>query len=186
MQIACRPYQTSKQGVEIHYATNHLGHFCLAQNLINHNTLSKYGRVLIISGDIHVLAAGDPDPNLQYNSTTHDAYNRSKTANIMHSYALQKKYPDLTVLTLHPGVVDSDLIMHGKESSMVAWLKRQMLISPKMGAQTTCFCALDPNVKKGSYFHNIWGEVNSHPRSYDEAKQKILWETSEKLCSGYI
>eukprot|EP01025_Chloroclados_australasicus_P057998 TRINITY_DN7257_c0_g1_i1.p1 TRINITY_DN7257_c0_g1~~TRINITY_DN7257_c0_g1_i1.p1 ORF type:complete len:309 (-),score=21.73 TRINITY_DN7257_c0_g1_i1:207-1133(-) len=147
--IASRHYELSEQGVEIHFAVNHLGHFCLTQNLINSNTISKDGRVVIVSGDIHVLASGDPDPNLIYQGTNRDAYDRAKTANIMHAYALQRKYPDLNVVTLHPGVVDTDLMTHGKDSGTVAWLKKKVLISPKEGAQTTCYRAVASDLGKG-------------------------------------
>ncbi len=62
--IMMQPYSKSPQGHEIHFATNHLGHFALVGTLLDILIASK-SRVVVITGDIAVLA-DDASPDYEY------------------------------------------------------------------------------------------------------------------------
>lgn len=54
------------QGHEIHYATNHLGHFCLTQLLLD-LLLPAKARVVVVNSVLHTII-GDVSPDYKYSS----------------------------------------------------------------------------------------------------------------------
>ncbi|KAL3134509.1 hypothetical protein ABBQ38_006360 [Trebouxia sp. C0009 RCD-2024] len=100
-------YQQSKQGHEMHFATNHLGHFLLTQLLLQ-SMASPGGRIVFVNAELHSLAT-DATPNFVYKSGGTPAYCRSKLAQVWYAYELQRRHPELIVPVLHPGVIDTQL-----------------------------------------------------------------------------
>jgi len=82
-------------------------------------------------------------------------------ANILFSRELAKRYPEVTSVSLHPGViVDTNLSHHmlgsGVMKSIVSALSKPFTKSIPQGAATTVFAAVSPLVKNkdhnGQYF----------------------------------
>ena len=61
--------------------------------------------------------------------------------------------------------------------------KRAVLLSPEQGAQTSLFCATQPDLESGSYYHNVLGRVVLHPDdpAANEAESAALWDRVEEL-----
>ncbi len=110
--------ETTKDGFEMQFGTNHLGHFALTGLLLD-NMLSVDGsRVVTVSSVGHRLLArihfDDPSLLRKYNRI--EAYGQSKLANLMFTYDLQRrlklKGAPTVALAAHPGFADTELMRY--------------------------------------------------------------------------
>ncbi|MEM7182535.1 MAG: SDR family NAD(P)-dependent oxidoreductase [Spirochaetota bacterium] len=175
-------YLTSKQGYEIAFAVNVLGHYVLIERLFKLGLL-KTGRVVIVTGDIYTMAK-DCTPDFQYSGRLggQTAYCRSKLANLWLVHKLAKKYPQANITAVHPGVIATDLGGGG------AGFKKLFLLEPYRGAQTSLYCASQADVVSGAYYHNTMGRVilPEDDSAMDLEKAQIMWEVLEKLAKDFI
>jgi len=193
------PYGTTEDGVERQLGTNHLGHFALTGLLINTIRATPNARVVNISSIAHRAASINFD-NLMYEGGTGyspgRAYGRSKLANLMFTYELQRRFEaggvNAIAVAAHPGVSNTNLNNHltgGFMSKIMMQLTGRMMQSAAMGALPTMRTAVDPNVKGGDYygpdgFMGMTGnpvKVESSKASHSSADQKRLWQISEEL-----
>lgn len=183
--IMMQPYSKSPQGYEIHYATNHLGHFGLVGGMLN-ELKTSHSKVIIITGDIAVLA-DDASPDFEYNDSGLIAYCRSKICNQAFMLELSARYPDLLVYVVHPGVINSHLVapMAGVLGSIEAVVRPMFMVDCEVGAQSTLVCATTDDVPSGSYYHNVFGVTAPHRRAQDKEWSQNMWETSIKLCASH-
>lgn len=108
--IMAVPWSKTKEGYEIQFGTNHMGHALLTKLLLP--TLLKTAeapnsdvRVINLASEGHMFAPGiiyDQDALEPYQ--TFRRYGQSKLANILHARELQRRYPQITATSLHPGV----------------------------------------------------------------------------------
>lgn len=119
------------------------------------------------------------------------AYEQSKLANVLFTRELAKRLEGsgVTVNALHPGIVDTELMRHmGIFNSFFAKIFVYPLMwpfmkSPVSGAQTTLYCALDPDLENitGQYFADCKQTLMA-PQAKDDSMAKFLWKVSEKWC----
>jgi NAD(P)-dependent dehydrogenase (short-subunit alcohol dehydrogenase family) len=173
----------SAQGHEIAFATNVLGHHALIQGTLERGLLAEGARVVVVTGDIYILS---DECSADY--TYHGAYGgqlaycRSKLGNLWYAQELARRHPELRVHAVHPGVIASEL---GVGSGRVAaWIKRAFMLPIGAGAQTSLFCATQPDLESGTYYHNVLGRIELDPTDpgADATKAKALWELVERLC----
>ena len=64
-------------------------------------------------------------------------------------------------------------------------MKRLIMIPPALGAQTPLFCATQPGLESGGYWHNAHGGMRLAPGdpARDAEAAGKLWETCEVLAS---
>ena len=113
------PYGTTEDGFERQLGTNHLGHFALTGLLIDLLLKTPGSRVVNVSSGAHRMGAMDFD-NLHYEGgvgySSTGAYGRSKLANLLFTYELQRRYAangvDAIAAAAHPGVSDTNLGNH--------------------------------------------------------------------------
>jgi NAD(P)-dependent dehydrogenase (short-subunit alcohol dehydrogenase family) len=183
--IMLQPYSESKQGYEIHYATNHLGHFALVGGIIDLLTSSTKTKIVILTGDIAVLA-NDASPYFKYEGTSLEAYCRSKICNQSFGLELHHRYGHLiSVYVVHPGVIDSGLVE--KTEGILGTIERIVIrpismINCRQGAQSTLYCLLTDKIFPGSYFHNVYGVTAFHERASDKPWSDQIWRESIELC----
>ena len=182
--IAPQRYEKSPQGHELAFATNVLGHFALLRSLIHLRALAPGARIVVVTGDIYVLAK-DCTSDYSFRSPLGgmQAYCRSKLGNIWIARELQRRHPELHVTIAHPGVVATGL--GGEPSERFAGLRRRWMLSLEQGAETPLFCSTQP-VAKGAYIHNTLGEITFGRGDLggDSARAAALWERCESLSSG--
>lgn len=178
--ICMQPYSTSKQGHEIHFATNHLGHFALVGLVVD--ILRKYNsKVVVLTGDIAVLEC-DASPDYVYSDGGLDAYCRSKICNQSFAKILHSKYgTEMPIYCVHPGVVDTNLL--AATNDFDKFMKSLFMIDCKRGAQSTLLCCVSDVVPRGSYFHNVFGVTDYHPTVLKEGWSENMWTLSERLCA---
>lgn len=174
----------SEEGVDLSFATNHLGHFLLVQELLPALIKGK-ARVIQVSSEAHRIAQHPgKDFSLKKSSNTLSAYALVKLYNILFTRELVKNYSSegLTSYALHPGAVRTAF---GSEAS--SWAKgliaftKLFFISPKAGATTSIFLATAPekSLKNGGYYKQ---KKISSPSTLalDAQLGKTLWDFSVK------
>jgi NAD(P)-dependent dehydrogenase (short-subunit alcohol dehydrogenase family) len=177
-------YSETRQGFEIAFGVNVLAHFALRERLRAAGLLQST-RVVILTGDIYVLAATECAPRQRWAGPLGGmrAYCRSKLGNLWIGFELARRMPALSVAVVHPGVVATNL--GGDFGGVGAWLRRRIMIPPELGAETPLFCATQP-VESGSYWHNVHGRMRlaaDDPAS-DADGARRLFDTCTALVEG--
>ncbi|XP_068658846.1 short-chain dehydrogenase TIC 32 A, chloroplastic-like isoform X1 [Aristolochia californica] len=192
--MAC-PFQLSKDGIELQFATNHLGHFLLTNLLLDKlKSTAKLtgveGRIVNVSSIAHRYADSSAmdfhklnDPS---NYKPYDAYARSKLANILHANELAKRLQDegsnVTANSLHPGVIPTNISRHMNYRAIPFSLLKPFLKNVPQGASTTCYVALHPDMEgvSGKYFANC-NQTTPSNQARDLNLGKKLWELSQDI-----
>ena len=189
---------STKDGFELQFGTNHLGHFALTGQLLDHMLPVEGSRVVTVSSVGHRIRAKIhfDDLNLDNNYNRVVAYGQSKLANLLFTYELARRLAAKGAPTIataaHPGAADTDLLrnMPGgiRQVSQFFW-STFIAQNADMGAEPTLRAAADPSVQNGQYFGpGGFGEQKGHPKvvassaqSHDEDIQRRLWTVSEEL-----
>jgi NAD(P)-dependent dehydrogenase (short-subunit alcohol dehydrogenase family) len=155
--LAGRKGQT-RQGFEMAFGVNHLGHFLLTQLLLETLKASAPAKVVTVASRAHLMAYQGLDwPALQQATrslTGTREYGVSKLANILFSAHLAKVLAGTGVssYSLHPGVVDTE-VWRELPAFLRPLLRLRGLLTPEEGAQTTLYCALQaPASESGLYY----------------------------------
>jgi NAD(P)-dependent dehydrogenase (short-subunit alcohol dehydrogenase family) len=186
--------ETTKDGFEMQFGTNHLGHFALTGLLLDHLTSVDGSRVVTVSSVGHRLLArihfDDPSLLRKYNRI--EAYGQSKLANLMFTYDLQRrlnlKGVPTVALAAHPGFSDTELMRYLPDF-IPNFVWRIATQPADKGALPTLRAATDPGARGGQYYGpDGLGEVKGSPKvvgssaqSRNEELQRRLWTMSEEL-----
>lgn len=157
------PQSKTRDGFEMQLGINHLGHFYLTNLLLDKLNKSAPSRIVNVSSIAHRRGKINKDDlNSDKNYDKGKAYAQSKLANMLFTKELSKKLKgtNVTVNAVHPGIVDTEIIRHmGFYNSWVATIFIKPFVwpfikTPRQGAQTTIFAALDESLDKvsGKYF----------------------------------
>lgn len=192
----------TKDGFEMTFGVNHLGHFLLVELLKDKIKASAPSRIVIVSsaGQAQLLPkTGIEWDNLQgekYYSGIF-SYAQSKLANIYHGKELQRRFneenADVTVTCLHPGFVAFTSMGRSFQLKGV-WdmfkrfrmgkMKWDDYKSLPVGAATNVYCAVAPDIKKGEYYVDCAPNtflLNEQANNQEAAKK--LWDISEQLLA---
>ncbi|KAL2866672.1 uncharacterized protein BJX67DRAFT_388438 [Aspergillus lucknowensis] len=119
------PPSLTADGYEIHFGTNHIGHFLLTQLLLPTLRATADARVVTVSS----LSNSTAPPYETMISTPElmkhgwpTRYGASKAANILFAAELARRYPEILSVSLHPGTVASDLYQHSRDASFLGGL----------------------------------------------------------------
>ncbi|UHD45765.1 SDR family NAD(P)-dependent oxidoreductase [Aureimonas altamirensis] len=190
------PKQTTADGFELQFGTNHLGHFAFTGLLLDRLLPVPGSRVVTVSSTGHRIRAAIHFDDLQWERSYSRiaAYGQSKLANLMFTYELQRRlapHGTTVAVAAHPGVSNTELARNTPVALrvLVTWLAPLLTQKPEMGALPTLRAATDPAVIGGQYYGpGNWGEsrgypklVTSSPESHDQAVQQRLWTVSEEL-----
>jgi NAD(P)-dependent dehydrogenase (short-subunit alcohol dehydrogenase family) len=178
--------ETTVDGLEATFATNHLAYFLLTGLLLPRLRESAPARIVNVASDAHRFGRLDLD-DLQ-NERRYGAmrvYGQSKTANILFTQELASRIAGsgVTANALHPGGIRSNL---GRSEGALAEALRRVvglfLKSPEEGARTSLYLAGAPEVEgvSGRYFARCRERrPAAHARDAEVARR--LWERSEEL-----
>ncbi|KAI3706995.1 hypothetical protein L6452_25138 [Arctium lappa] len=190
-------FTLSKEKIELHFATNHLGHFLLTNLLLETMKTTSYeqkreGRIINVSSAGHRFAnkATFLDQINDESSYSHIyAYGLSKLANILHANELarllKEEGVDITVNSLHPGFIITNIFRNFNIFTVLCnAILRHFVKDVSQGAATTCYLALNPNVNgiTGKYFSDS-NLAEPSRRAKDPALAEELWDFSLRLTS---
>ncbi|MEJ2050920.1 MAG: oxidoreductase [Calditrichota bacterium] len=197
--IMMSPFGKTKDGFEQQFGINHLGHFALTGRLIDLVLNTPDSRVVNVSSTGHRFGSMDFD-NLDYDGGTKysptKAYGRSKLANLLFTYELQRRFEaagsSSIAVAVHPGTANTNLTRYLEDKwyyKMVWPLFRWMVQDQTMGALPSIRAAVDPRVTGGQYYgpdgfmeqKGYPVVVESNKASHNEADARHLWEISEQM-----
>ncbi len=189
------PHSETKDGFELQFGTNHLGHFALTGLLLDRLLPVPGSRVVTVSSVGHRFARrGINFDDLQWERSYSrvGAYGQAKLANLLFTYELQRRLQGTNTIAAaaHPGGSRTELTRNLPPVVAAVTRLAEPLFQPAdMGALPTLRAATDPGVIGGQYYGpDGFGEQRGHPRvvassqvSHDTDAQHRLWTVSEEL-----
>lgn len=185
------PEGKTKQGSELQFGVNHIGHFALTGLLLDRMLTNPGTRIVNVSSTAHRFGSIDFD-DLDFTSRGYSAtgaYGQSKLANLLFTAELARRIEEAgrgpTVAAAHPGWTQTNLQQH---SSLIQLINPLFGMQPPGGALPTLRAATDPGVKANEYYGpGRFFEMSGPPvrvgrtkaaESADDARR--LWEVSEE------
>jgi NAD(P)-dependent dehydrogenase (short-subunit alcohol dehydrogenase family) len=208
--VMATPFTYTKDGFEMQFGTNHLGHFVFVNRIAS--LIRAGGRLINLSSAGHRYSDVDlQDPNFE--RTEYEpfvAYGRSKTANILFAVAFDKRHRERGVraAAVHPGGIRTELARYTDPSrleTMVAQINKQLAAEGKapfqlktvpQGAATSVWAAVVAPADEvgGRYCENCHvGNIvpddvtitvaTEGVRAYalDPTNAEALWKKSEEM-----
>ncbi|XP_053687214.1 retinol dehydrogenase 12-like [Sabethes cyaneus] len=189
--VMATPRTLTREGYEVQFGVNHLGHFLLTNLLLDRLKASAPSRIVTVTSKCHKhgeINRNDLHGRHEYNPFA--AYSNSKLANLLFSNELAKRLEGTGVTTyaVHPGSVYTDLQRHYEivcpllDTVLADWIMLLCFKSARAGAQTTIYAALDDELagKTGKYYVDCQEKL-PHELGLDEDTARWLWMESEKL-----
>ena len=177
----------TKDGFEMTFGVNHLGHFLMTQLLLEKMQSSGLSRIVTVSSRAHKRAAiidWDALSRPTCSWTGIREYGVSKLANLLFSAELAKRVQGTSVSTysLHPGVVDTE-IWRSAPDWVRPLLRLRGFLTPEEGARTTLYCAMHaPQQESGLYYADSKPMQPAAPGRNSELAAE-LWRRSEEWVS---
>ena len=203
-----QPPALTKEGYEIQFGTNHIGHALLTKKLMP--VLQKTAvepnadvRIINLTSEGHKFA---PNPTgfipeacttdmANYNTFTR--YGQSKLANILFTNELVRRYPAITSVSIHPGAVATGL--SGPFAAAHPWFNMTLMpiwklvkTQPTIDAYNQTWASVAPvegkavtgkegleTVKQGAYYVPVAKEGGTTKFAKDAELAKQLWEWTE-------
>ena len=184
-------FALSEDGLEMTIATNHFGPFLLTNLLLPLIEKSSEGRIVNVSSRSHYRG------KIDFESFTKEkgyfvmkAYEQSKLANVLFTPILAErlKSKNITVNSLHPGVVKTDIGKKGTPA-YIRWFWSMFTflggISVEDGAKTSIYLASSNEVKNvtGKYF-DLCKVKEESALAKDKNLAKQLWAETERLIQS--
>ncbi|GIJ82681.1 hypothetical protein Asppvi_001192 [Aspergillus pseudoviridinutans] len=193
----------TKDGYEVQFGTNHLGHALLIQKCLPllQRTAEEHSDariVLLTSLAFHLhpragIAFSDlktVQNLLAFGAGPWIRYGQSKLANLLYARELARRYPAITCVSVHPGVVSTEMVEN------LSWWNRASIyltnigkvVKPAEGAYTQLWAATAPKEElvNGQYYEPVGvpGELDRVAR--DDALAERLWEWTEEELAEYM
>lgn len=187
--MGLRRRKLTRDGFEMHFGVNHLGHFLLTKLLVETLKDSHPSRIVNLTSEMHRSGRIDAD-NLQAERyySRFEAYNNSKLANVLFTRELARRLAGtgVTANCANPGAVRTRLYRHLRMLVILFYPVYAIFFKTAWaGSQTPIAVAIDPELAavSGKYF----GECAVREES-DAAKcnqtAAWLWDKSEELLKG--
>lgn len=204
--IMATPDSLSKDGYEIQFATNHMGHALLIKLLLPvlQATAAQPGSDVRIVNIASVAYKNAPKAGIEFSKLkTRGAsyglsmtpkkwscYGQSKLANLLYAQELAKHYPSITTVAVHPGFIKTDL--HNDNNFMdrqaVNFLSGGNWLSTDEGAHTQVWAATTKKegLENGAFYEPVGVKhVLNTKQAKDTALAKQLWDYTEKELAAY-
>lgn len=192
-------WQTTQDGYELQFGTNHLGHMALTSGLMPWLLKAPAPRVVTVASIAHhggtrAVLLGNPKEGYKPAPT----YANSKLANLLFARELQRRAAAhglaLTSTAAHPGVVATGLFgdPQGMGTNRLVRLFAPVVLplvlaSAKAGAEATLYAAAvaEPGSYTGPNRGKEWrgpvGPARLSEEASDEDLAEALWERSEEM-----
>ncbi|KAI1209449.1 NAD(P)-binding protein [Annulohypoxylon truncatum] len=203
--IMATPPGLTKDGYEVQFGTNHIGHALLIRKLLPllEKTAALPGtdvRIIMLASVGFVMAPRQDGIVFDQLRTTQDywilgpwqRYGQSKLANILYARELARRYPSITTLAIHPGSTPTNLngglSLMDKSVSWVGTLGQSQTLEQGPWNQVWAVGAPRDKVVSGNFYEpvgiNSEDQLNSHALNQTLAEK--LWDWTEKEIKGYL
>ena len=173
----------TKDGFELAFATNHLGHYLFTRLLLDRIKQSGGARIVNVSSASHYRAKGidwDAVTEKTKSVTGMREYEVSKLSNVLFTKELARKLAGTGVTTyaVHPGVTATDVWR--KVPQPFRCLIKRFMITPEQGAASSIRAAMAPELARESgRYYDVGGKEKRPNRVADDgALAAALWKKS--------
>jgi NAD(P)-dependent dehydrogenase (short-subunit alcohol dehydrogenase family) len=197
--------RTTKDGFELKFGINYLGHFALTGLLLEALLRSKAPRVVGVASLVQAWGHIDfDDLQAERSYDPERAYNQAKLACLMFALELQERSKAagsrLTCIAAHPGIARTSIGegRRGQPRTKIRdWLSyfafqiamNVLSQTPELGALPILYAATSPEAVGGGFYGpDGFGQISGYPKrvkpsaaAQDAAVRRRLWEVSEKL-----
>ncbi|KAJ5608048.1 hypothetical protein N7537_004667 [Penicillium hordei] len=196
--IMAQPPGQTVDGYELQFGTNHLGHALLIKKLLPLLEASTDPRIVLLTSQGKGL---HPPGGIVFDKlkTTQDIafggpwvrYGQSKLANLIYARELAKRFPAITSVSVHPGVVETGLVSNLgiKEKILVYVITWWIILQPHEGAFSQIWAATvdKAEIRNGGYYEPV-GKLMDRKldaRARDGALAERLWDWTEEALKGF-
>jgi protochlorophyllide reductase len=194
--VMAPPRTLTRQGFELQFGVNHLGHFALTQRLLPLLLASASPRVVQVTSGAQYFGQLDfEDLQGERRYDRWKAYGQSKLANVVFAQELQRRYPQLRSAAAHPGLARTNLqptsvAANGSQLERLAYrFMGPLFQSAAQGALPQLFAATAPEAEPGGHYGpSELGGIKGWPKAVPMAKAALdpaqgvrLWQVSEEL-----
>ncbi|KAK9781439.1 hypothetical protein SCAR479_01310 [Seiridium cardinale] len=202
--IMAVPEGITKDGYEIQFGTNHLGHAALAKCLlplmvqraaqpgsdVRVVTLTSHGQALFAPNEGMLL---DQVKGTLSSLGPWGRYGHSKLANIYFAKGLAKHYPQILSVAVHPGGVKGTGLGDTARATSQSWLtqvalaitkKLMMSVEEGVRGQLWASVADRTEVGAGKVYYPVGKEHKGRELVNDERQVDALWDWTENALSA--
>ncbi|TVY16857.1 putative oxidoreductase [Lachnellula arida] len=193
------PHDITKDGYERQFGINHMGHallFKLLQPLMLKTALIPGADVRVVSlssvghrfwrkdllFDSMKKSAKDLSPT--------DKYCHSKLANLVYARALAKYVPEITSVSVHPGVIRTGLFTANGGNWFITLIRIVILpltsVSVEDGVQNQLWAGTAKDVVNGEYYEPVGIAGKGSSQAYNDELAKKLWDWTAKELEGHV
>ena len=201
--IMAVPNAVTKDGYEIQMGTNHIGHALLTKLLLptlEENAKTKDTRIIVLTSQGAFMSRGiDYDvvktdgKKKTYLGGTQLLYGDSKLANIYWAQQLALRYPSITSVSVHPGIVATRLVSSQSTfHRFVIAISAKLMqsnghLTPAQGAYNTLWAATvdKKDITTGEYYEPVGNLGDKNKFAKDTAASKKLWEWTEEELKNW-
>ncbi|KAF4813140.1 Short-chain dehydrogenase TIC 32 [Colletotrichum siamense] len=201
--IMAVPPGLTEEGYEIQFGTNHVGHALLTKLLLPLlvETAAKFEadvRVVVLSSHAHNMV---PEGGINFDSlksvaaeySTWIRYGQSKLANALFARSLARHYPQLTVSSVTPGNVDTNLASTWLDSSLLLRIAGTILLpvvrifasTVEQGAHNQLWASVSASVVSGEYYAPVGVGGKASQLATDSELADELWDWTERELAPY-
>ncbi len=201
--VMAPPRRLTRDGFELQFGTNHLGHVALTAALLPLMEGRSDARVVTVTSGAQYfgrIAFDDLQSEQRYDRWA--AYSQSKLANVMFALELNERLvaagSTVASLAAHPGLARTNLqpesvAAAGSRFEGLAYrLMDPLFQSAAMGALPQLYAATAPEARGGEHYGpDQWGgmrgwptQVRIAPAALDPSQRRRLWEVSEALTEA--
>ena len=183
------PLTKTKDGFELQFGANHLGHFALTNLLLEKIMATPKARIVNVSSGVHHQGKLDfENLNAEKGYAAWGAYAQSKLANLLFTLELNQRLAavnsDAIATAAHPGWT-----LTGLQNGVALWASRLLGQQAPMGALPTLYAATSADMQANDYagpggFQEMRGypkKVDRSAAAKDPAVARRLWQVSEEL-----
>lgn len=192
----------TRDGFELQFGTNVLGHFALTMRLLAALERASAARVVTVSSIAHrrgTMRFDDLQGERRYRPM--EAYQQSKLGNLLFAFELERRLrvrgSRVQSLAVHPGVAETSLFKIGSGKGLAAVAERllqrtigRVMNSDVEGALPTLYAATAAEAEGGGYYGpqqmqemrgGDVGPARVARQARDEAAQRRLWAVCVEL-----
>jgi NAD(P)-dependent dehydrogenase (short-subunit alcohol dehydrogenase family) len=198
--IMAVPADLTKDGYEIQFGTNHLGHALLIKHFlpIMLKASEANGDARIVSLTL-IAFRGVPSGGIVFkNLQTKQEfafggrwfrYSQSKFANILYGSEIARRYPSIPVMIAHPGVIKTDLVnnLGFADRILVAVTNIGNILTPEQGVHNQLWAAtVNKNeIRSGAYYEPV-GKLGKHSKYSQDARLATeLWDWTHNQLKNH-
>ncbi|PYI14843.1 short chain dehydrogenase [Aspergillus violaceofuscus CBS 115571] len=196
--VMMTPEGLTKEGYEIQFGTNVLGHALFTQLLLptlrSTTPLNPETRMVMLSSAAHAMAPSDVYKFDELRTTaanrhTTMRYTTSKLGNLHYARALAERETEVKIIPVHPGMVATNLHLGSTGIFLRPFLSIAACLAAtplEKGALSQIFAAVSPEAKHGQYYGPIGKEEAGSKLSQNHDLQEELFRWVQGELVGHV